>query len=114
MYTEYLVQTHTGPVLGVSVSVRHYVTGLVCSVGHVILISSIFSNSCIFPISSADFLISEEMNQMKSSKLESLHIMCGYGCLHLCLTGAGESLSDDDLTRHKSMSIAEYHWVSSQ
>lgn len=109
-YAEDLLQTHAGSGLTVSVSVITYEPYLIDSVGNVLLVSSIPSNSYSFSsASSVGFpnLWGEGCSGYRQFKL-SVFVLSGCGSLCLLPSADGESFSDDDWTRLQSMSIAEY------
>ena len=98
------MQTHVAPVLAVSVSVSSYI------VGHVLLVSSISSDSCnLASSSSIGFPELQEEGLDGDLNLDSFCIMSGYGTLYLLPSAAGESLFDDDRTRPQYINIAGYH-----
>ena len=61
-----------GPLLATSVSVSLYELCLIDSVGHVLLVSSISSDSYIFPPIPRGSLCSKEKDLIETSNLDSL------------------------------------------
>ena len=101
MYEEDLVQTHADSLLVASVSVRPCEPCLVDLGGHALLVSPIFSDSYNLSSSSSMWLLSFEGRELKdASNLESLCTVSACASLHLFLSAARRSLSNDDWTKH--------------
>lgn len=109
---QYFTVTFSSPPFSSSVSVGPFAPHLIGSVGHVFVVSSIPSDSCILssplPLS---FLVYEGRDLIETSYFDSLTpcIRSDYGSLHPLPSAVRESLSDDHWTRYQSMTTAEYH-----
>lgn len=114
IYPEYVVQTHTGPVPITSVSLSPYGPYLLDSMGCV-LVSSISSESHNHSApSSMKFLVLWEEESDEDLQLDSPSpcIMCDCEFLHRLPSAADERYSDDNWTRHHSISIADFNFIT--
>lgn len=103
-------QSGAGSWHSASVSLHPYEYCLVDLMCHVLLVSSIPTDSYRLPsplLRCVD-LQGEEPNKHLQFIL-FLHTTSDFECLRLLTTAAGGGLSDDGCTRHQSMRIEEYH-----
>lgn len=113
IYPQYVVQTHTGPVLTASVSLSPYVPYLLDLMA-CILVSSISSESHNHSApSSMGFLVLWEEESDEDLRLDSPSpcIMCDCESLYWLPSATDGRHSDDNWTRHQSVSIADFNSI---